>query len=187
LSGDHAQATISSFTWEAQQTSSEPKRGLSPAGRCSDLGNRRVQPATADRVRCVGATSFPKFHNCGGASGRAQTAPWTACGCLVRAWALVVVAIMCGVSCLSALELRIPRQVIKTGDCSVEVLLPQSGGCLELDASGWSRGHVDRCRWRPAISRLRRRGRGLRNFPAGPRPAVRCSGWRSLEPDLRGR
>jgi hypothetical protein len=61
-------------TWEAQQTSSEPKRGLSPAGRCSDLGNRRVQPVTAARVRCVGATSFPKFHDCGGASGRAQTA-----------------------------------------------------------------------------------------------------------------
>jgi len=48
-------------------------------------------------------------------------------------------AITRGVSCLSALELRIPRQVIKPGDSSVEALLPQSGGCFELDASGWSR------------------------------------------------
>jgi hypothetical protein len=62
-------------TWEAQQTSSEPKRGLSPAEWCSDLIDRRVQPVTAARVRCVGATSFPKFHDCGGASGRVRTAP----------------------------------------------------------------------------------------------------------------
>jgi hypothetical protein len=123
-------------TWEAQQTSSEPKRGLSPAEWCSDLIDRRVQPVTAARVRCVGATSFPKFHDCGGASGLVRTAPWTASGCLVRALAVVVVAITCGMSCLSPLELRIPRQVIKTGDSSVEALLPQGRGCLELDASG---------------------------------------------------
>jgi hypothetical protein len=51
---------------------------------------------------------------------------------------VVVVAIMCGASCPSALELRIPRQVVKPGDSSVEALLPQGRGCLELDASGWS-------------------------------------------------
>jgi hypothetical protein len=45
---------------------------------------------------------------------------------------------MCGASCLSSLALRIPRQVIKTGDSSVKVLLPHGRGCLELDASGWS-------------------------------------------------
>jgi hypothetical protein len=64
---------------------------------------------------------------------------WTPSACLVLALAVVVVAITCGASCASSLALRIPRQVIKTGDSSVEVLLPQSGGCLELDASGWSR------------------------------------------------
>jgi hypothetical protein len=68
------------------------------------------------------------------AAGRRRPA-WTASGCFVRALA----AITRGVSCLSALELRIPRQVIKPGDSSVEALLPQSGGCFELDASGWSR------------------------------------------------
>jgi hypothetical protein len=64
--------------------------------------------------------------------------PWTPSGCLVRALPIVVVAITGGGSCLSALELRIPRQVIKTGDSSVEALLPQGRGCFELDASGWS-------------------------------------------------
>jgi len=72
------------------------------------------------------------------AAGRRRPAR-TASGCLVRALAVVVVAITRGVSCLSALELRIPRQVIKPGDSSVEALLPQGRGCLELDASGWSR------------------------------------------------
>ena len=45
---------------------------------------------------------------------------------------------MCGASCPTSLALRVPRQVINTGDRSVEVLLPQGRGCLELDASGWS-------------------------------------------------
>lgn len=63
---------------------------------------------------------------------------WTPSGCSVRALAVVVVAIMCGASCPSSLALRIPRQVIKTGDRSVEALLPQGRGCLELDASGRS-------------------------------------------------
>jgi hypothetical protein len=36
------------------------------------------------------------------------------------------------------LELRIPGQIIETGDSSVEALLPKGRGRLELDASGWS-------------------------------------------------
>ena len=87
------------------------------------------------------------------AAGRGRP-PWTASGCLVRALAVVVVAITCGVSCLSALELRIPRQVIKTGDSSVEALLPQGRGCLELEASGWS--------WVPLIDAVG--GPPYRNF-----------------------
>ena len=59
-----------------------------------------------------------------------------------------------GASCLSALELRIPRQVIKTGDSSVEALLPQGRGCLELEASGWS--------WVPLIDAVG--GPPYRNF-----------------------
>ena len=71
------------------------------------------------------------------AAGRRRP-PWTPSGCSVQALAVVVVAIMCGASCLSALAPRIPRQVIKTADRSVEALLPQGRGCLELDTSGWS-------------------------------------------------
>jgi hypothetical protein len=121
---------------------------------CSDLGDRRVQPVTATGVRCVGATSFPKFHDCVGASGRVRTAPWTPSGCLVRALAVVVVVITCSASCPSPSELRIPRQLTKTGDSSVEVLLPQGRGCLELDASGWS--------WVPLIDAVG--GPPYRNF-----------------------
>jgi hypothetical protein len=125
-------------TWEAQQTSSEPKRGLSPAGRCNDLGNRRVQPVTAARADASAQLHFPNFTTAVVlAAGRRRPA-WTPSECLVQALAVVVVAITRGVSCLSALELRIPRQVIKPGDSSVEALLPQGGGCFELDASGWS-------------------------------------------------
>jgi hypothetical protein len=80
--------------------------------------------------------------------------PWTPSGCLVRALPIVVVAITGGGSCLSALELRIPRQVIKTGDSSVEALLPQGRGCFELDASGWS--------WVPLIDAVG--GPPYRNF-----------------------
>ena len=71
------------------------------------------------------------------AAGRRRP-PWPPSRCLVRALAVVVIAITCGASCPSPLELRIPRQIMKTGDSSVEALLPQSGGCLGLDASGWS-------------------------------------------------
>jgi type I restriction enzyme R subunit len=63
----------------------------------------------------------------GGASGRVRTAPWTPSGCLVRALAVVVVAITCGASRLSPLALRIPRQIIKTGDSSVEESLDEDG------------------------------------------------------------
>ena len=72
------------------------------------------------------------------AAGRGRP-PWTPSGCLVRALSVVVGAITCGASCPSPFELRIPRQIIKTGDSSVEALLPQSRGCLELASSGWSR------------------------------------------------
>ena len=58
--------------------------GFESRGWCSDLGDRRVQPVTAARVRCVGATSFPKFHDCGGASGRVRTAPLDAVQVLRR-------------------------------------------------------------------------------------------------------
>jgi hypothetical protein len=125
-------------TCEARQTSESER--LSPVGWwCSDLGDRRVQPATAARVRCVGATSFPKFHDCGVLTAGRGRPPWTPSACLVRALTVVVVAITRGASCPSPLELRIPRQIIKTGDSSVEALLPQGRGCFELDASGWSR------------------------------------------------
>ena len=80
--------------------------------------------------------------------------PWTPSGCLVRALPIVVVAITGGGSCLSALELRIPRQIINTGDSSVEALLPQGRGCFELDASGWS--------WVPLIDAVG--GPPYRNF-----------------------
>ena len=51
---------------------------------------------------------------------------------------VVVVTTTRGASCLSASELRSPRQVITPCDSSVEALLPQGRGCLELDVSGWS-------------------------------------------------
>jgi hypothetical protein len=121
-------------TCEARQTSESER--LSPVGWwCSDLGDRRVQPATAARVRCVGATSFPKFHDCGGANGRARTAP-------LDAFRVFGTGVDCRRSCDHAwceLPVAIPRQIIKTGDSSVKVLLPQGRGCFELDASGWSR------------------------------------------------
>jgi hypothetical protein len=139
VSGDHAQATTSSSTWEVQQTSSEPERGLSPAGRCSDLGDRRVQPQRRPRSDPSAQLHFPNFTTAVVPTAGCGRPAWTASGCLVRALAVVVVAITCGASCLSPLELRIPRQVIKTGDSSVEALLPQSRDCLDLDASGRSR------------------------------------------------
>jgi hypothetical protein len=97
---------------------------------------------------------FPNFTTAVVLAAGCGRPAWPPSGCLVRALAVVVVAITCGVSCLSALELRIPRQVIKTGDCSVEALLPQDSGCLELDASGWS--------WVPLIDAVG--GPPCRNF-----------------------
>ena len=86
----------------------------------------------------IGRTTAPAQQLDGGSAAGCGWPPWTPSGCLVRALAVVVVAITCGASCPSPLELRIPRQIIKTGDRSVEALLPKGRGCLELDASGWS-------------------------------------------------
>ena len=85
-----------------------------------------------------GQLHFPNFTTAVLLAAERRRPAWTPSGCLVRALTVVVVAITRGVSCPSPLELRIPRQIIKTGDSSVEALLPQGRGCLELDASGWS-------------------------------------------------
>jgi hypothetical protein len=97
---------------------------------------------------------FPNFTTAVVLAAGCGRPPWTASGCLVRPLAVVVVAITRGVSCLSPLALRIPRQVIKTGDSSVDALLPQGRGCFELDASGWS--------WVPLIDAVG--GPPYRNF-----------------------
>jgi hypothetical protein len=101
---------------------------------------------------CVGA--FPNCTTAVVLAAGCGRPPWTPSGCLVGALAVVVVAITCCASCPSRLELRIPRQLIETGDSSVEALLPQGSGCLELDTSGWS--------WVPLIDAVG--GPPYRNF-----------------------
>jgi hypothetical protein len=99
--------------------------------------------ATSNRSRRTGSDAsaqlhFPSFTTAVVLAAGCGRSPWTPSGYLVRTLAVVVVAITCGATCLSPLALRIPRQIIKTGDSLVEALLPQGRACLELDASGWS-------------------------------------------------
>jgi hypothetical protein len=115
--------------------------------------------ATSNRSRRTGSDAsaqlhFPSFTTAVVLAAGCGRSPWTPSGYLVRALAVVVVAITCGASCPSPLALRIPRQIIKTGDSLVEALLPQGRGCLELDASGWS--------WVPLIDAVG--GPPYRNF-----------------------
>jgi hypothetical protein len=101
-----------------------------------------------------GQLHFPNFTTAVVLTAWCGRPSWTPSGCLVRALTVVVVAITYGASWPSPLELGIPRQIIKTGDSSVEALLPQGGGCFELDASGWS--------WVPLIDAVG--GPPYRNF-----------------------
>src|SRR5215203_1712450 len=85
--------------------------GFESRGGCGDLGDRRVQPVTAARGSDASVRlHFPRVTSFTAAvvlaTGRGRP-PWTPSGCLVRALAVVVVAITCGVSCPSPLELRI--------------------------------------------------------------------------------
>ena len=115
--------------------------------------------ATSNRSRRTGSDAsaqlhFPSFTTAVVLAAGCGRSPWTPSGYLVRTLAVVVVAITCGATCLSPLALRIPRQIIKTGDSLVEALLPQGRACLELDASGWS--------WVPLIDAVG--GPPYRNF-----------------------
>jgi hypothetical protein len=140
LSGDHAQATISSYNCDAGKPLSLNGVAI-PKGWCRHVDDRRAQLVTAAPGQMRRCNFIPEVTNFTTAvmlaTGPGRPA-WTPSGCLVGALAFAVVAIMCGASCPSSLALRIPRQVLEAGGSLVKVLLPQGRGCLELDASGWS-------------------------------------------------